>query len=88
MIPGIFANTLPERRSELVQSIIAPLQAASDAFKAGKIGERELIAVSIAVADALQSLPDPVWQRFGAVVFKHAREGLMERVAELDAEAS
>jgi len=62
------------------QAVIANLQAATLEFVAGALGERELIAVTMAVNAELERTAGPSY----APMAKESEAALLERIAELD----
>jgi hypothetical protein len=75
--------------AETVRAVLSPLHAACVAFRAGELGERELIAISLAVNEELIATQTDLSARAIAKVFAlDARERLLARVAELDREVT
>jgi hypothetical protein len=60
--------------------LVGNLQAAMVAFASGQLGERELIAITMAVNDALTGTAGESY----AATAKEATAAMIERIAELD----
>jgi hypothetical protein len=86
MIPADFQarlKALPTEDMKRVHAaVLHPLNEALRLFTEGKITERDVIAVALAVNSTLKDFP----QSYGAAYAATAEKALRERLAELDAD--
>jgi len=83
MIDAAFQGLSQQDKVALVPFVIAPLKSALAAFAAGKMGERELIAIEMAVNQTVRELLPA--HSYG-VMAERTIEALRARLAEMDAE--